>query len=41
MAQIRLSTPVMMNAISQLCATMAHTTSGGASMPPIDEPTLK
>ncbi|SAJ10028.1 Uncharacterised protein [Enterobacter cloacae] len=41
MAQAKLSTPEMMNAICQLCITIAHTTSGGAIIAPMEEPTLK
>ncbi|CDK64549.1 Uncharacterised protein [Klebsiella aerogenes] len=41
MAQAKLNTPEMMNAICQLCMTIAHTTNGGAIMAPIEEPTLK
>ena len=40
-AQIKLNAPEMINAICQLCITIAHTTSGGAIIAPIEEPTLK
>lgn len=38
---MKLSAPEIMNAICQLCMTGAQTTSGGAIIAPIEEPTLK